>query len=157
MRFRMIIALAAAVVLAGCASSRASTTRVAKVQDLAPAVRTVRTQTVTARPVARTIDAPVTARAFMPPPAPPITEASTRSAGVLRPAARRSIATEIRPASRPARQHTRLETAVKPLAPVSSPWAHEDCPGGVCGIPDPCDPCPGGVCGIPDPCDALGK
>ncbi len=150
MRFRMIIALAAAVVLAGCASSRAGTTRVAKAPEKA---RTVRTQTVTARPVARTIDAPVTARAFMPPPAPPISEASTRSVGVLRPAARRAIATDIRPASRPARQPTVIETAVKPLAPVGTPsWANEECPGGVCGIPDPCDPCPDGMCGIPDPC-----
>ena len=159
MRFGMLIALASALVMAGCSSSRAQSPAVAtgptvaKTVEQAPAVRTVRTQTVTARPVAKTIDAPVVANHFMPPPAPAFNEASTRTVGTLKPAARKALATEIVPASRPARSSKVIETAAKPLAPVSVPSFDEACPGGVCGIPDPCDPCPGGVCGIPDPCD----
>ncbi|MDJ0976007.1 MAG: hypothetical protein QNJ98_16230 [Planctomycetota bacterium] len=159
MRFGMLIALASALVMAGCSSSRAQSTKVAtapkvaKAAEQAPAVRTVRTQTVTAMPVSKTIDAPLAMNRFMPPPAPPISEASTRTVATLKPAARQPITTQIIPASRPARSTKVIETSAKPLAPVSVPSFEEHCPGGVCGIPDPCDPCPGGVCGIPDPCD----
>lgn len=153
MRFGIFIALASALVMAGCSSARTRSTGVAKAPVKAPAVRTVRTQTVTARPVAKTIDAPVVANRFMPPPAPPISEASTRRGSTLRSAARKAITTEIVPASRPARSPAVIETAAKPIAPIAIPSFDEACPGGVCGIPDPCDPCAGGQCGIPDPCD----
>jgi len=95
------------------------------------------------------------ARAFMPPPAPAIPQASVRPLVSIHPARRTVVNTMIHPASRPARS-TVLTTMPKPIAPVAIPSLEEACPGGHCAIPDAATACPGGHCGIPDPVEALG-